>query len=153
MHQYADDCQLHLAYEAWSYGDGHCRNKPWPQEVCEWSASYGFCLNISKCTILHISPWGNESVSIGSRELTVILDDKLTFSDHITQNIEKVLCRLRGMYKVRGLLPEPAKLCLVQALIHYIFQYCYPAYIWKQCIKGGHDWLILIDYYYLLRQN
>lgn len=48
--------------------------------------------------------------------LSVILNNKLTYSDHVTQNIRKALGRLTGMYRVRGLLPESAMLRLVQLL-------------------------------------
>lgn len=104
------------------------------KEVCERSASNGLGLNISKCTALHIAPEQLVqalrvlTVSRTVRIVSVILDDKLTFSGHFTQNILKALGSLRRTYRVRGLLPEPAKLRLVQALIRSNCQYCYPAY-------------------------
>lgn len=54
-----------------------------------------------------------------------MLDDKLTFSEHVTQNIQKALDELRSLYRIRFLLPEPAKLRLVQPLIHCIFKHRY----------------------------
>lgn len=52
----------------------------------------------------------------------------VTFSDHDSQNIQKAFGRLRGLYGVRGLLPELAYLRLVQTFLHSTFNYSYPAY-------------------------
>lgn len=92
-HQYANDCQLHLAY------------KP-------------------EATVITIAE-ANESVSIDGKVLTVsrtvwtlyiMLDDKLAFSDHVTQNIQEALGRLRRLYQVEDLLQEPPKLHLYKLL-------------------------------------
>lgn len=63
------------------------------------------------------------TVSSSVKTVGIVLDDILTFSDHITYNIQKMFGRLRGLYRFRGLLPEPAKLHLVQTLIHSISQF------------------------------
>lgn len=61
----------------------------------------------------------NESVSIDGKVLTVsrtvrtlciMMDDNLAFSDHVTQNIQEALGRLRRLYQVEDLLQEPPKL-------------------------------------------
>lgn len=60
-----------------------------------------------------------ESVSIDGKVLTVsrtvrtlciMLEDKLTFSDHVTQNIQEALGGLRRLYQVEDLLQESPKL-------------------------------------------
>lgn len=57
-----------------------------------------------------------------------MLDDMLTFSDHVTQNIQEALGGLRRLYQVEDLLQEPSKLHVYKLFIHSIYQYCYPAY-------------------------
>lgn len=52
----------------------------------------------------------------------------MTFSDHDSQNIQKAFSRLRGLYGVRGLLPELAYIRLVQTFLHSTFNYSYPEY-------------------------
>ena len=62
------------------------------------------------------------------KTLGVLLDRDLTFSDHVTNAIQRALGRLRGLYRFRALLPEPAKLQLMQSLVLSVMYYCYPAY-------------------------
>lgn len=49
----------------------------------------------------------------------------VTFSDH---DIQKAFGRLRGLYRVRGLLPELAYLRRVKTFLHSTFNYSYPVY-------------------------
>lgn len=68
----------------------------------------------------------NESVSIDGkvlmtvsrtiRTLCIMLDDKLAFSDHVTQNIQEALGRLRRLYQVKDLLQVPPKLHVYKLL-------------------------------------
>lgn len=68
----------------------------------------------------------NESVSIDGKVLMTVsrtirtlcnmLDDKLVFSDHVTQNIQEALGRLRRLYQVEDLLQEPPKLHVYKLL-------------------------------------
>jgi hypothetical protein len=144
-HIYADDCQLHLSYEPKEAVQAIDRINSDLQSIARWSAGNGLKLNIGKCTVLHVAPQdllqalsddgvgvrlGTESLTIcdSVKTLGVVLDKDLTFSDHVTQSIQRALGRLRGMYRFRDLLPEPAKLQLAQALVLSVFQYCYPAY-------------------------
>lgn len=45
-----------------------------------------------------------------------MLDDKLAFSDHVTQNIQEALGRPRRLYEVEDLLQEPPKLHVYKLL-------------------------------------
>src|SRR5436190_8665987 len=113
--------------------------------IMRWSASNGLKLNTSKCFVLHIASQqiiqalskGGVQVMLDGQALTVcdkiktlgvVLDKDLTFSDHVTSAIQRSLGRLRGLYRFRSLLPESAKLHLMQSLVLSIFYYCYPAY-------------------------
>lgn len=45
-----------------------------------------------------------------------MLDDMLTFSDHVTQNIQEALGGLRRLFQVEDLLQEPSKLHVYKLL-------------------------------------
>jgi len=115
------------------------------QDILAWSLKNGLKLNVKKCSVLHVVPQDvlqalsqcGVSVSLDGQALDVVdtakilgvvLDSGLTFSQHVTHTIQKALGRLRGLYRYRSLLPEPAKLQLIQSLILSNFYYCYPAY-------------------------
>uniref|UniRef100_A0A1B6LWV1 Uncharacterized protein n=2 Tax=Graphocephala atropunctata TaxID=36148 RepID=A0A1B6LWV1_9HEMI len=57
-----------------------------------------------------------------------MLDSGLTFTDHVTYVIQRALGRLRGLYRYKTLLPEIAKLRVVQSLILSVLYYCFPAF-------------------------
>jgi hypothetical protein len=144
-HLYADDCQLHLAYEPWKLTSAIDQLNTDLQNVSRWSVNNGLKLNITKCTVLHLAPrhllqalsdsgvavvLGGESLTMPDRVKTlgVVLDRDLTFSDHVTNASQRALGRLRGLYRFRSLLPESAKLQLMQSLVLSVMYYCYPAY-------------------------
>ena len=56
------------------------------------------------------------------------MDSDLSLSDHVTYTMLKALGRLRGMYRFKDLLPESAKVKLIQSCVLSLFYYCYPAY-------------------------
>lgn len=68
------------------------------------------------------------NVGDGVRILGVVLDRGRTFSSHVTETTKRVLGRLRGFYGFKLLLPEPAKLNLIQSFILLVFLYCCSAY-------------------------
>jgi len=101
MHQYIDDCQVHIYYErgqvvvAITYINADLNN------IMKWSVSNGLKLNISKCSVLHIAPeeviqnlndagvWvalDGQALAVCDKikTLGVILDKDLSFSDHVT---------------------------------------------------------------------
>ncbi|XP_054257502.1 uncharacterized protein LOC128982572, partial [Macrosteles quadrilineatus] len=115
------------------------------KSISKWSFANGLKLNPDKCTVLHTAPLDQVqtlrddgvSVCLDSRSLVVcekaktlgvVIDRCLNFSDHVTCVSQRALGRLRGLYRFRGLLPEAAKLQLVQSLILSVFYYCFPAY-------------------------
>lgn len=56
-----------------------------------------------------------ESVKIPGVVLDQVLDRELSFYDHVTQDTERALGEMRGLYRFRSLLglPETAKLHIV----------------------------------------
>lgn len=62
------------------------------------------------------------------KTLGLVLDSGLTYSDLVTHTIQRAVGRLRGQSIFKNLLPEHAKLQLMQSLILSVFFYCYPAY-------------------------
>ncbi len=144
-HLYADDCQLHLAYEPEGIETAIQMINADLQSVSIWSANNGLKLNVGKCTVLHttsqntVQTLSDSGVAIRLdgevlaiqdkvKTLGVWLDRGLTFSDHVSNAIQRALGRLRGLYRFKTLLPESAKIKLIQSLVLSVFYYCYPAY-------------------------
>lgn len=145
VHSYADDCQLHFSYAIESADRAFAGVNSDLVRVGEWSRKHGLKLNAEKCMVLHIaSPAALQTmatrdmhvklegnhlrVSDSAKTLGVVLDSGLTFSDHITHVSQVALGRLRGLYRYRNILPEAAKLQLVQLLVLSVLYYCFPAY-------------------------
>ena len=55
-HLYADDCQLHLAYDPDKLSSAIDQLNSDLQRIVTLSATNGLKLNISKCTVMHIAP-------------------------------------------------------------------------------------------------
>uniref|UniRef100_A0A1B6LAL7 Reverse transcriptase domain-containing protein n=1 Tax=Graphocephala atropunctata TaxID=36148 RepID=A0A1B6LAL7_9HEMI len=144
-HAYADDCQLHFSYEFDSIDQVFAGVNSDLERLDDWSQKHGLKLNAEKCMVLHIaSPTicqkillGDTHIKLGDKELTVkdtvktlgvVLDRGLTFLDHITHVSQLALGRLRGLYRYRSILPEFAKLQLVQSLVLSVLYYCFPAF-------------------------
>ncbi|XP_046666675.1 uncharacterized protein LOC124358421 [Homalodisca vitripennis] len=154
VHAYADDCQLHFSYESDSINQVFAGVNSDLERIDDWSRKHGLKLNAEKCMILHIAPptvcqkilLGDMHVKLGDKMLMVsdtvktlgvVLDRGLTFSDHITHVSQLALGRLRGLYRYRSILPESAKLQLVQSLVLSVLYYCFPAY-GQQHYQGGN---------------
>ncbi|XP_054264312.1 uncharacterized protein LOC128996518 [Macrosteles quadrilineatus] len=145
VHLYADDSQLHLSYEPSQIRASLDLINSDLRKILLWSEANGLKLNTGKCTVMHTAPQdlvqslsergvsvvlNGESLTLcdKSKTLGVVLDSSLTFSDHVTHASQRALGRLRGLYRFRSLLPESAKLRLMQSLVLSVFTYCLPAY-------------------------
>lgn len=145
IHSYADDSQLHLTYEPSRMRAAIGLINADLENILEWSDANGLKLNIGKCSVLHTAPpnlvqslsqigvqveLNGESLAVFDKVKTlgVVLDSNLTFSEHVTHATQRAIGRLRGLYRFRTLLPETAKLHLMQSLILSVFTYCLPAY-------------------------
>ncbi len=62
------------------------------------------------------------------KTLGVVLDKDLTFSEHVTSTVQRALGRLKGLHRYLTLLPECAKLQIMQSMVLSVVNYCYPAY-------------------------
>jgi len=144
-HLYADDCQLHLSYDPNSVNEAFSHINSDLENISRWSVDNGLKLNVGKCTVLHVMPHNvlqaltargvgvvldGEFLTLCDKVKTlgVILDSDLSFSEHVTYAIQRALGRLRGLYRFRYLLPEFAKLQLMQSMVFSTIYYCYPAY-------------------------
>lgn len=141
VHQYADDCQLHLSYVPSFTNQAIVQINEDLNAISRWSSGNGLKLNVGKCIVLHLAPpnivqalsdvmLDGESLVVRDsvKTLGVVLDGGLAFSEHVTHSIQRAVGRLRGLYRYRSLLPESVKLQLMQSLVLSVFYYCYPAY-------------------------
>lgn len=146
IHMYADDCQLLYTYSKNDVDEAFEIVNKDLKSVEEWSMSQGLKLNVNKCSVLHVAPpdlqnalkigaYGKISLSGHALEicsqvktLGVILDDNLTLSQHVSYACQKALGRLRGLYRLRYLLPEDARVQIVKSLVLSAIEYCLPAY-------------------------
>ncbi|XP_046671036.1 uncharacterized protein LOC124361043 [Homalodisca vitripennis] len=140
-----DDSQLHLSYAPGNIEEAFLRINSDLERISQWSHDNGLKLNVSKCTVIHLAQHnlvealsdrglrvtiGGESLAVcdSVKTLAVVLDRALTFSNHVTYTIQRAIGRLRGLYRFRDLLPQSARLQLMQAFVFSVFYYCYPAY-------------------------
>lgn len=145
IHAYADDCQLHLAYDPNSVELAIRELNVDLERIRAWSVRHGLKLNISKCGALHVAgPEVTQRLHVADlqvvidgeivhvhetvKTLGVMLDKGLTFSDHVSYAMQKALGRLRNLQRYRSVLPETAKLKIVQSMVLSVFYYCLPAY-------------------------
>uniref|UniRef100_A0A1B6KSQ8 Reverse transcriptase domain-containing protein n=1 Tax=Graphocephala atropunctata TaxID=36148 RepID=A0A1B6KSQ8_9HEMI len=113
VHLYADDCQLHLAYEPDMIEMAIGQINADLHRVSTWSFQNGLKLNTSKCSVLHIAPHNLLQALIESgvavvldgedlavcdkvKTLGVVLDRGLTFSDHVSHvtSVRSVICAI-----------------------------------------------------------
>ena len=144
-HDFADDKQLHLSFEPELIMMAIDAMNSDLDNLYKWSVNNGLKLNVDKCKVLYVAPKevvqalsdGGMQVSLNGQSLAitdkvktlgVVLDSDLNFSDHVTYTMQKALGRLRGMYRFKDLLPESAKVKLIQSCVLSLFYYCYPAY-------------------------
>jgi len=142
---FADDEQVLWSYEPDDIEPAFVRMNSDLESIREWSVKHCLKLNVAKCTVIHIVPPNVLEVmkdnglhvmledepleiSVSVKTLGVMLDSELTLSDHVAYVIKKALGRLRGMYRLRTILPEAAKIQLVESMILSLLYYCFPAY-------------------------
>jgi hypothetical protein len=134
FHQYADDLQLYMEFTVNNYQEAfQCVNTDL-EEVCKWSADHGLFLNSGKSKVLIIGPKvlrnklnvNNVKVFVNgsnielvphARNLGVVLDNDLNFSQHISIKIRSAFVILKYLYVLKWYLPTDIKIKLTEVLV------------------------------------
>ncbi len=135
-HCYADDTQLYLSFHP-DDPTIATRISACLTDISCWMKDHHLQLNLAKTELLVVSAnpslHHNFTFQLGSstitssktaRNLGVVIDDKLNFSDHITKTARACRFALYKIRKIRPFLSEHATQLLVQALVLSRLDYC-----------------------------
>ncbi len=135
-HCYADDTQLHLSFHPDDLTIA-ARISACLTDISCWMMDHHLQLNLAKTELLVVSAnpsfhhkftfqLGSSTItpSKTARNLGVVIDDKLNFSDHITKTARSCRFALYNIKKIRPFLSEHATQLLGQALVLTRLDYC-----------------------------
>ncbi len=135
-HSYADDIQLYLSFHPDDLKIA-ARISAHLADISCWMKDHHLQLNLAKTELLVVSAnpsfhhkftfqLGSSTItpSKTARNLGVVIDDKLNFSDHITKTTRSCRFALYNIKKIRPFLSEHATQLLVQALVLSRLDYC-----------------------------
>ncbi len=135
-HCYADDTQLYLSFHP-NDPTVAARISACLTDISYWMKDHHLQLNLAKTELLVVSAnpslHHNFTFHLGSstinpsktaRNLGVVIDDKLNFSDHIAKTARSCRFALYNIRKIRPFLSEHATQLLVQALVLSRLDYC-----------------------------
>ena len=135
-HCYADDTQLYLSFQP-DDPTVAARISSCLADISAWMKEHHLQLNLAKTELLvlpanpslqHDLTIQLDSSSItpsrSVRNLGVIFDDQLTFTDHITKTARSCRFAMHNIRKIRPFLTEHATQLLVQALVISRLDYC-----------------------------
>ncbi len=135
-HCYADDTQLYFSFQP---DDPTVTNRiaACLSDISSWMMDHHLQLNLAKTELLVFSAnpslHHNFSIQLGSstitpsrtaRNLGVVIDDQLSFTDHIATTARSCRFALYNIRKIRPFLSEQAAQLLVQALVLSRLDYC-----------------------------
>ncbi len=135
-HCYADDTQLYFSFQP-DDPTVTARIAACLSDISSWMMDHHLQLNLAKTELLvflsHPSLHHNFSIQLGSstitpfrtaRNLGVVIDDQLSFTDHIATTARSCRFALYNIRKIRPFLSEQAAQLLVQALVLSRLDYC-----------------------------
>ncbi len=135
-HCYADDTQLYFSFQP-DDPTVTARIAACLSDISSWMMDHHLQLNLAKTELLVISAnpslHHNFSIQLGSstitpsrtaRNLGVVIDDQLSFTDHIATTARSCRFALYNIRKIRPFLSEQAAQLLVQALVLSRLDYC-----------------------------
>ncbi len=135
-HCYADDTQLYFSFQP---DDPTVTDRiaACLSDISSWMMDHHLQLNLAKTELLVFSAnpslHHNFSIQLGSstitpsrtaRNLGVVIDDQLSFTDHIATTARSCRFALYNIRKIRPFLSEQAAQLLVQALVLSRLDYC-----------------------------
>ncbi len=135
-HCYADDTQLYLLFHP-DDPTIAARISACLTDISCWMKDHHLQLNLAKTELLVVpsnpSCHYNFTIQLGTSTITpsktaknlgVMIDDQLTFSDHIAKTAQSCRFALFNIKKIRPFLSEHASELLVQALVLSRLDYC-----------------------------
>ncbi len=135
-HCYADDTQLYFSFQP-DDPTVTARIAACLSDISSWMMDHHLQLNLAKTELLVVSAnpslHHNLSIQLGSstitpsrtaRNLGVVIDDQLSFTDHIATTARSCRFALYNIRKIRPFLSEQAAQLLVQALVLSRLDYC-----------------------------
>nr|XP_055051302.1 RNA-directed DNA polymerase from mobile element jockey [Misgurnus anguillicaudatus] len=135
-HCYADDTQLHLSFHP-DDPTVSARISACLRDISLWMKDHHLQLNLAKTELLVISSepkiQHNFSIQLGSSTITpsktaknlgVVIDDRLSFTEHVASTARSCRFILYNIRKIRPFLDEHATQVLVQALVLSRLDYC-----------------------------
>ncbi len=135
-HCYADDTQLYLSFHP-DDPTIATRISACLTDISCWMKDHHLQLNLAKTELLVVPSnplfLHNFTIQLGTstitpsktaRNLGVVIDDHLTFSDHIAKTAQSCRFALFNIRKIRPFLSEHASQLLVQALVLSRLEYC-----------------------------
>ncbi len=135
-HCYADDTQLYFSFQP-DDPTVTARIAACLSDISSWMMDHHLQLNLAKTELLVISAnpslHHNFSIQLGSstitpsrtaRNLGVVIDDQLSFTDHIATTARSCRFALYNIRKIRPFLSEQAAQLLVQAFVLSRLDYC-----------------------------
>ncbi len=135
-HCYADDTQLYFSFQP-DDPTVTARIAACLSDISSWMMDHRLQLNLAKTELLVFSAnpslHNNFSIQLGSstitpsrtaRNLGVVIDDQLSFTDHIATTARSCRFALYNIRKIRPFLSEQAAQLLVQALVLSRLDYC-----------------------------
>ena len=139
-HLYADDTQILISFDSSSSDSSLDTLSCAFSNVQSWMESNKLLLNPSKTEFLLLGTSAQlkkfesiNSVTLGdsiiqrnscARNLGVIFDSSLSFTNHVNSVCKSVHYHIRDLYRIRHLLPKPVLIQLANALVSSRLDYC-----------------------------
>lgn len=139
-HLYADDTQLYTSFSASNSASGLSALESTISAVSSWMSANFLSLNSSKTEFLlignhsQLSKVKNIVLSMpnniyihpvsSARNLGIIFDSELSFSQHISSLSKSCFCHIRNLRKIRSSIDLPTATTIAVSLIHSKLDYC-----------------------------
>ena len=142
---YADDTQLFLSFSAITFSENILLLQNTISNISSWMASNFLSLNPAKTEFLliglpaQLSKIHNPTLTISSnttiqpvssaRNLGIIFDSNLSFSDHISYISKSCFSHIRDLRRIRNTLDHKTACTIATSLIHSKLDYCNSLYL------------------------
>lgn len=131
IHMYADDVQLYLGTRACSLDEVVSRINTDLENVQVWASANGLCLNPSKskCLVIHKRTSGRipeidvrlngQRIEVVKRirNLGIVFNSTLTWSDHVNYLVGSVYNRLRTLWSTQAYTPQRIRMLLAKTFL------------------------------------